>query len=193
MLALPASLGWAVRAVVGWDAFAIVVLSLVAHLVVTLSPDETHRRASGDDPGRNVVWVLILVASVFSLFAAVGVMRHARELAPRAVAWLAIASLGAVVLAWILTHVSYGLRYAHLFYRDDSDGIGGLRFPGEELPCLSDFMYFSFTLGMCFQTSDVIITSTEIRRAVLVHSVLSFAYNTAILALTMNLVFAQIG
>lgn len=89
--------------------------------------------------------------------------------------------------------MSYALRYAHLYYRDDDEGIGGLAFPGGEDPCLSDFVYFAVVLGMCFQTSDVCITSRQLRRAVLFHSLLSFAYNTAILALTMNLVFAQIG
>lgn len=190
---LPARLGWAVRAVLGWDAFALVLLTILAHLVLALSPEETHQRASGEDPGRTLVWFLVLVASTVSLFAAVGVMRHAKELAPASAALLGVACVAAVGLAWLLTHVSYALRYAHLYYRDDDEGVGGLAFPGGEDPCLSDFVYFALVLGMCFQTSDVSVTSRQIRRAVLFHSLLSFAYNTAILALTMNLVFAQLG
>jgi len=190
---LPASFGWAIRAVVAWDVFAVVVLGLMAHLVLTLDPEETQHRAGGEDPGRTLVWVVVLGASTFSLFAAVGVMRHAKDLAPEAIGPLVAACFGAVVLAWLLTHGSYALRYAHLYYRDDREGVGGLSFPGGEAPCLSDFVYFAVVLGMCFQTSDVCITSRQIRFTVLTHSVLSFAYNTAILALTMNLVFAQIG
>jgi uncharacterized membrane protein len=60
-----------------------------------------------------------------------------------------------VLIAWLLTHTAYTLRYAHLYYRDDEEGIGGLEFPGKEPSDALDFAYFAFTLGMCFQVSDV--------------------------------------
>jgi uncharacterized membrane protein len=124
------------------------------------------------------------------------VLRRANVLAPRYEAPLVILCLAAVVSAWCLTHTAYTLRYAHLYYRDgNEDGAqdGGLVFPGGKPPDYYDFAYFAFTVGMCFQVSDVSITSSPIRRAVLVHSVLSFAYNTAILALAMNLVAGLLG
>jgi len=99
----------------------------------------------------------------------------------------------AVVTAWAMTHTAYTLRYAHLYYRDDGDGEGGLVFPGDTKPTYLDFAYFAFTLGMCFQTSDVAITSRPIRRTVLAHAALSFAYNTAILATAVSLVAGFIG
>jgi uncharacterized membrane protein len=89
--------------------------------------------------------------------------------------------------------VVFALRYAHLFYRDDDEGVGGLGFPGKSPPDLFDFAYFSFTLGMTFQVSDVVIESQQIRRTALLHAVLSFAYNSAILALVINLVVARLG
>jgi uncharacterized membrane protein len=95
--------------------------------------------------------------------------------------------LSAVVSAWGLTHTAYALRYAHLYYRDDDDGEGGLEFPGKIDPDGFDFAYFSFTLGMCFQVSDVCITSRTIRRTVLSHTLLSFLYNTVVLGLALNL------
>jgi uncharacterized membrane protein len=98
-----------------------------------------------------------------------------------------------VVSSWCLTHTVYTLRYAHLYYRDDATGEGGLTFPGEDCPNYFDFAYFAFTVGMCFQVSDVVICSAAIRRAVLGHSLLSFAYNTAILALALNLLFGLLG
>jgi len=101
--------------------------------------------------------------------------------------------LTAVVTAWAMTHTAYTLRYAHLYYRDDGDGEGGLVFPGDTKPTYLDFAYFAFTLGMCFQTSDVAITSRPIRRTVLAHAALSFAYNTAILATAVSLVAGFIG
>ena len=92
----------------------------------------------------------------------------------------------AVVSAWAVTHTAFTLRYAHLYY-DDSGGKGGLDFPGGEPPDDFDFAYFAFTVGMCFQVSDVAVSRSAFRRWVLAHALLSFAYNTAIVALTINL------
>ena len=133
------------------------------------------------------------MASTVSLFAAVGLLRRAREVAGGQTALLLGLCLGAVVTAWALTHTAYTLRYAHLYYRDDGDGEGGLSFPGGRSPDYFDFAYFAFTVGMAFQVSDVTITSAAIRRAVLGHALLSFAYNTAILALALNLTFGLLG
>jgi uncharacterized membrane protein len=80
-----------------------------------------------------------------------------------------------------------------LYFRDDGSGEGGLQFPGDETPDALDFAYFAFTVGMCFQVSDVVITSKKIRRAVLMHSILSFAYNTVILGMALNLFFGMLG
>jgi uncharacterized membrane protein len=98
-----------------------------------------------------------------------------------------------VAVTWGVTHTSYTLRYAHLYYRDRGSGEGGLVFPGDERPCDLDFAYFAFTIGMCFQVSDVTIASRRIRRGALLHALLSFAYNTAIVAFTLNLVFGYLG
>ena len=182
---LPVSL----RAVVGWDAAGFALLC-VSWLVIWRSDAEsTARRAAADDPGRKLVWLIVLLASAFSLFAAGVVLRTAKGLSPEHSALLAAACLAAVVIAWLLTHTAYTLRYAHLYYRDDDEGVGGLTFPGDQQPHAFDFAYFSFTVGMCFQVSDITITSRLIRREVLFHACLSFAYNTAILAMALNLAF----
>jgi uncharacterized membrane protein len=116
-------------------------------------------------------------------------MRHAKRIAPGAESLMVLLSLVAVISAWLLTHTSFTLRYAHLYYRDDDEGEGGLAFPGDRRPDDFDFAYFAFTIGMCFQVSDVTVSSPQIRRAVLAHALLSFAYNTVILALALNLLF----
>jgi uncharacterized membrane protein len=96
----------------------------------------------------------------------------------------------------MLVHTVFGLRYAHTFY-GDPDGpagpkshAGGLEFPGDREPDYMDFAYFSFTIGMTFQVSDVVITSRDFRKLVLAHGMLSFGFNTVILALTLNTVSA---
>jgi uncharacterized membrane protein len=184
---------WPVRGVAAWNAGAVALLCLAWSIIWRSGTGMTRRRAAAADPGRNTVSALVLGASSVSLFAAAVVLRKAKTLAPGQEASLVALCLAAVVSAWCLTHTVYTLRYAHLYYRDEGEGEGGLTFPGERPPDYFDFAYFSFTVGMCFQVSDVLITTKQIRRAVLFHSVLSFAYNTAILALAMNLVAGLLG
>lgn len=187
-LGVPA-LGWAIHLLSGWDAAGVTLLVLTWWRIWQEDSVQTRRHAAAEDPGRRLGWLLILLASTISLFAGGFVMRRARSIAPSDAAfWLLLGlCLAAVVSAWALTHTAYALRYAHLYYRDDDDGAGGLEFPGKIDPDGFDFAYFSFTLGMCFQVSDVCITSRSIRRAVLAHALLSFLFNTAVLGLAVNL------
>jgi uncharacterized membrane protein len=192
-LAIPKSLSWAGRVVGGWDVGSLVLLILSWTIIVTADPKETRRRAGSEDPGRTTVMAIVVLTAGFSLFAATVAMRHAKTLDGDLEALLVGMCLLAVVASWTATHTAYTFRYAHLYYRDDGAGEGGLQFPGEEQPSDSDFAYFAFVIGMCFQTSDVTVTSRLVRRDVLVHSILSFLYNTAIVALTLNLVFGFLG
>jgi uncharacterized membrane protein len=98
-----------------------------------------------------------------------------------------------VIFSWTLVHTVYGLRYAHAFYGDSDEPdvnrhAGGLVFPSDRRPDYFDFAYFSFVIGMTCQVSDVQITSRRMRRITLFHSVLSFGFNTMILALLINTV-----
>ncbi len=89
-----------------------------------------------------------------------------------------------------MTHTTFAFRYAHEYYEAPAGAEkvdGGLQFPGEEQPDYLDFLYFSMVLGMTFQVSDVQITSRKFRRLATVHGLLSFLFNTIILALTVNI------
>ncbi len=190
-------LAWWQRAIVGWDVGALALIALTWSVILRADHKETKRRAGGDDPGRHAVFGVALAASMFSFFAAAFVLRQVKTV-PESLrgAWTGL-TLGAIVLAWVLAHTVYTLRYAHLYYsRRRTHGATGehcMKFPGDEEPADIDFAYFSFTLGMCFQVSDVTVMSTLARRAVLLHAVLSFVYNTAILALALNLVFGSMS
>jgi uncharacterized membrane protein len=209
-LVIPASLGavavafvsqydfaWWQRAIIGWDVGGLALIVLTWSIILRASSAETKRRAGGDDPGRHAVFGIALFASMFSFFAAAFVLRQVKNV-PEGMrsTWTGL-TLTAIVLAWVLAHTVYTLRYAHLYYsRHHTHGATGehcLKFPGDEPPADIDFAYFSFTLGMCFQVSDVTVMSTKARRAVLLHAVLSFVYNTAILALALNLVFGSMS
>lgn len=179
------SLPWWVRAVVGWDTASATLLALAWNIILRADAVETERRCSVDDPGRKVVFLIALLASLFSFFAGAVVLHHVKALSGETkLVWTTL-SLLAIALSWFLTHTAYTLRYAHLHYAAPERH--RLRFPGDDAPTDLDFAYFAFTIGMCFQVSDVAIASTAIRRAALGHALISFLYNTAIVALALNL------
>ena len=184
---------WPVSLISGWDVSSVLLLGLAWLTIFFADAPETQSRAAADDPGRPLVYAVVLLTSATSLLAAVFLQRQATVVAPRSEALLAALCIGTVALSWTLTHTAFTLRYAHLYYREDDEGIGGAEFPGGAMPNYMDFAYFAFTVGMCFQVSDVQVTSHRIRRGVLLHAIMSFVYNTAILAFVLNLVFNLAG
>jgi uncharacterized membrane protein len=177
-------------ALVIYDAFAFVVLALMC-LTIALTPvDRIRAVAQRQDVGRTVIFVFVVIAACAALFAVAFLIRHAKP-EPHLTIHLLLA-LATVVLSWLLMHAVFGLRYAHKFYGDSETDAekhaGGLDFPGELAPDYRDFAYFSYVIGMTCQVSDVQVTSCEMRRLVLLHGILSFGFNTVILALTINTV-----
>jgi uncharacterized membrane protein len=173
-----------------YDAFASANLSLIWVAVALTPREEIPRVAQKQDTGRTIIFVVVIVAACAALFAVAFLIRAGKPEQHFTIHLLL--ALTTVVLSWLLVHAVFGLHYAHKFY-DDSDVIagrpaGGLNFPGEEAPDYRDFAYFSFVIGMTCQVSYVQVTSREMRRRVLQHGVLSFGFNTAILALTINTV-----
>jgi uncharacterized membrane protein len=161
---------------VSWDVAGLVLLALSWAIIGPADARSTRSRAGSEDPGRTLVYVIVVLTS-------------ARALPPTLQHAVITLCLVTVALAWTMTHTAFTFRYAHLYYREDAEGLGGLTLPGEHLPTYFDFAYFAFTIGMCFQVSDVCVTSPQIRRAVLLHAVISFGYNSVILAFVLNLVF----
>jgi len=174
---------------VGWDAASLVLLMLSWSVIALSDARATRERAGSEDPGRTLVYAIIVITSAVSLLGATVLVRNAHSLPPDLAHAVAGLCLATVALAWTTTHTSFTFRYAHLYYRADSEGVGGVDFPGQRPPTYFDFAYFAFTIGMCFQVSDACVSSEQIRRAVLLHAVVSFAHNTVILAFVLNLVF----
>ena len=102
---------------------------------------------------------------------------------------------GSLTMAWLFANSLFALHYMHLFYKPVDGHIGeGLEFPGDDTqPDFGDFLYFAFTIGMTFQVSDVVITARHIRRLVLVHGLLAFAFNIAVIALTVGLMASALA
>ena len=185
------------RAVATWDVFTVCFLGMAAAVMFGATNEHIRGNANSQDSGRHFVFVFSLFAACVSLLAVVLLLKSAKEMKGWELAFhLALAVL-AVAGSWLLIHTTFAFRYAHMFYGEvenpdadpqTDDRAGGLDFPKEENPDYVDFAYFSFVIGMTFQVSDVEVTARPMRRLTLLHSLLSFAFNTMILALSVNIV-----
>jgi uncharacterized membrane protein len=177
--------------VIAWDLGAICFLVLIWILISMASPEQTSQRATQEDQSGTAIFALVVIADTVSL-GAVGLNTHG---VPKAdMLGHLVVSIVAIVCSWLLAHTMFTLHYADRYYRAglsnaemDPEEAGGLDFPGKEPPAYLDFAYFSFVIGMTSQVSDVQITSPSMRRLALIHGVLSFAFNTVILALSVNI------
>jgi uncharacterized membrane protein len=180
--------------ILSWNSFAITAILLAWLRIVFADAKCAVLTAKLQDTGRAVILSLVLVGACASLFAVAFLLGTAKGTAgTRLAEHVGLAAL-TVVCSWFLIHTMFTMHYTHAYYRSvdpDEDGKhgAGVNFPGDEddEPDFLDFAYFSFVIGMTFQVSDVSITSKLIRRLSLLHAMLSFLFNTVILALAINL------
>ena len=179
-----------VRIVAVYDAAAAGMLAFNWYVIIRSDVAATRARAASEDPGRNIAFAVVLLAVVFGFISAFDILLPSTNaLTPHHAAFVHSFAFAAVALGWLVIHTLFVFRYAHLYYQHrDRDGKAGLAFPGTPEPNDLDFAYFSFVLGMTFQVSDVQVTDSRLRRLALLHGLVSFAYNTAILALVVNAV-----
>lgn len=162
-------------------------LALTARIVGRTGPEDLRRHAVDEDEGVALILLLAALAVGVSVGAIFLVLNgHESGFASRLVA------LVSVPLGWATIHTLTAFHYARLHYRDQGQGTG-FAFPGKGDPDAWDFLYASFTIGMTAQVSDVEVTTRPLRRAVLVHGVASFFYNTGILALAVNAAVTAAG
>jgi uncharacterized membrane protein len=134
---------WSVAVLGGWNAGGIVLVMASWARIGSYDPNRTSSRAAADDPGRTAVYALVLLTSAVSLLAATVIVRHTRAEPTAETGLLAALCIVTVIVSWTLTHTAFTLRYAHLYYREDREGIGGIEFPGGGAPCYLDFAYLS--------------------------------------------------
>jgi uncharacterized membrane protein len=187
---VPTWLHGATRFVAAYDVAIIVLLGFFWKVGLHTDPRLTRARAALDDPGRNTVLLIVLATVVVGLVAAVAIIGHGPQVKNEVEKWEAYA-LGVLAISagWFVVHTVYTFRYAHLFWFDeDQDGQpGGFNFPGTDDPSEYDFAYFSFCIGTSFAVSDPQVTETRVRREVMVHSIIAFAYNSVIVGMVINL------
>ena len=191
---LPSSLLLPTRILITWDFGIVFLLSLIGLLASVTTPEQMRDRVQSQDEKPLAILVLVIATASASFFVIGFILGNAKGLPPTTVSLHVGLSVIAILCSWLLTHTAFALHYAHNYYRkDDSDSdsneeVGGLNFPDEDLPDYWDFLYFSLVIGMTSQVSDVTISSRSLRRLALVHGVLAFLFNTAILALSINII-----
>ncbi|VFU11015.1 DUF1345 domain-containing protein [Methylocella tundrae] len=191
---LPANFRLATRLLIAWNIGTWLYFILSAVLVVTSTPESMRRRAKASDEGRFLVLILTSLAAIASMGAIVAQLGATKDMSGMTKSLHVTLAAATIISAWTFIHLTYALHYAHEYF-DELDAepgkepheAGGLKFPGTDDPDYFDFLYFSFIIGVASQTADVEITAKEMRRVSLVHSILSFFFNSAVLALTINI------
>lgn len=179
------------HAMVGWDTFSLCMITLNWITFSITTSQQIREQSKVQDSSRTIIFFIILIAT-FASFLAVLLLLITKHQSTRTETIHLIIAITGMVLSWFLIHTIFTLRYAHIFYGDDEDQpethAGGLEFPDDKEPDYFDFAYFAFVLGMTFQVSDVQISSKRLRKIAMWHGLLSFGYNTIMIALTINLI-----
>jgi uncharacterized membrane protein len=177
------------RLLIAWDVFAALYLVLVYIMMLRSGHRHVRRNAVLQDDGR----FLIVTVTVLGAFASIAAIVFELGASRHAVPQLLLAT-ATITLSWAVVHTAFALHYAHDYYRGAKPG--GLQFPSGDQHDHADywdFVYFSFVIGMTAQVSDVGITDKTIRRTATVHGIISFVYNTALVALMVNIAASAIS
>ena len=183
---------WSANFLIAWDLGVVLYLSLVLWLAAHADTALIRRQSKLQDVGRFAIPGATVVAALASL---VAVLYELRPLPGGGCVPPQELALGAltIFLSWALIHTILAVHYTHEFYGEHRDGGRGLKFPGGAPPNYWDFIYFSFVIGMTNQVSDVSVTSRAIRKTVTTHSVVSFIFNVAVLAVSLNIVASALS
>ena len=179
---------WWLGMMAGFDIAALVFLASCGSLLSTREEAEIRRHAVENDANR--VGLLIITGTVVAVLL-VAITAEVVGRNPQPTTKLLIVLT--LILAWLFSNMVYALHYAHLAYMKPTVGCVGLEFPRTTHPVYWDFVYFSFTCGMAFATSDVQITKERIRKVVTFHCLAAFGFNIGVLAFSINLLASGAG
>ena len=176
------------RSLLGWNVGVWLFLVVIAVMMLRADHDHLRRSAIAQAEGAAVVLAIVILAAVVSIVAIVIELAAAKGTGAHHALPHVLFALTTVTGSWLLLPTLFALNYASLYYRTTRGG--GLKFPEPDesfKPDYADFLYFSFTVAVACQTADVSIVNRAMRRLVLLQSVLSFVFNTTILAFTINI------
>ena len=175
------------HALLGWNVAVWLYLALAAWTIWRADHQQVRRVAAAQAEGAATVLVMVIVAALVSLAGTVLELSAAKVQGGPSAWQHIVLALSTVVGSWLLLPTVFALNYASLYFGESQ--AAGLNFPDQQRdfsPDFSDFLYFAFTIAVASQTADVKVSTRTLRRWVLLQSVLSFVFNTAILAFTIN-------
>jgi uncharacterized membrane protein len=179
---------WTLAAMGGFDLAALVFLLSSLPLLGAREARIIRKHAAQNDANRHILLAITgVVMGVLLLAIAAEAVGHNPQPFTRSLI------IGTLVLAWLFSNTVYAFHYAHLAYMKPTVGCVGLVFPRTRNPVYWDFVYFAFTCGMAFATSDVVITETHMRKTVTIHCLLAFGFNIGVLAFTINVLGSGAG
>ena len=195
-LLTPKGLQLSTRIIISWDLGVVCFLTLVWVMMSNATPHKMRSHARHQDESRWIILIVVVVASCTSLLAIIFMLNGNKHLAEGILTFHIVLSLFTIAASWLIIHTMFALHYAHLYYRDNNsqqlNSTSPLEFPTELNPDYIDFLYFSFGIGMSSQVADVAINSRLLRRFALIHQILTFFFNTLILALAINILASLI-
>jgi uncharacterized membrane protein len=182
-----------VRIAIAGDAFYSVYLALVVIYVLRVPTAEFRDWLDDRDDGLFIVMIMTLAAVAISLYSIFSLLNAGHKAGG---VYLAL-SLASAPLGWFVLHTVFSLHYAHVYYlaratAEPDKTKGCLLFPGTDEPGPWDFLYYSFVVGMTAQVSDVQVASTDMRKLTLLHGIVSFVFNTVLIALAVNTIVALV-
>jgi uncharacterized membrane protein len=182
--------------ILGWDTLCLGFIVSTLWGMAWRSSDAIRARATQDDEGRAVILAVVLSATVAAVVAVALELSLAKNAHGLERGLRVAVAFATVAASWFLVHLIFALHYAHGYYGRGADGMadaGGLLFPGGEEPDYWDFLHFAVIVGVASQTADIAISAKPMRRLNTVHALFSFAFNTVIVALTINLLAGLFG
>lgn len=192
---LPANMEMVTRGLLAFNGGVATYLLLVFLMMKNTDQNKMLQRAQLEDEGGLIILLLIAVAASLSIVAIAKEMAVSQQLDGISKTWHVVLTITTIVLSWLFTHVMFALHYARMYYRDMAAGKPPcLIFPDKQpQPDYGDFVYFACVIGTSGQTADIALASSQVRRIGLWHCTLSFFYNTAVLALMINIGAALIS
>ncbi len=197
VLVLADKIGWHLAWSISWIVGVGIYLFLLGIVILSCDGVQTQRRASEKDPHFiSLLAILITIVHLSNLVIGVVLTSVGQKASHHAQLLIALSTV-AVLLSWLLLHVSFAEEYARVYYRTVEDKEvsfqlnRGLTFPGTEQPNYIDFLYVAFTIALTYAMSDVNVESSELRRLVLIHSLVSFLFYSVVLATVLNAIITS--
>jgi uncharacterized membrane protein len=196
---LPETFRLSTRLLIDWNVGTWFYFIATGLMIARASPESIRRRAKTTDEGKVFILIFASVAAIAAIAAIVAQLAAVKDLSGSHKGMHVGLAAATIFSAWFFIHLTYALHYAHEYFDEyfaepgrSATERGGLIFPGTEDPDYYDFLYFSYVIGVACQTADVDVSSHAMRRVTLVHCILAFFFNSAVLAFTINIAAGMI-